>query len=501
MQAKVLRSGNQTRVEDLVLDGNFALTKDQVSDESPWPFTATGERLRLSQGQNDTSDITIWGQPAKVAVGSGWVQAPELNLKQNENQFWIDHPGELLIPVEALQKSLASPNSNTNGSNIRWHEPPRLQWGERMTFDGRTARFGGGVTLNCRMETDPQTLWHIETRSTRMAVEMEQPVSLRSSQNSNQPRQSQIAMIRLEDNVDLRAVQTDLKMRRRSIEQMKVPELDIMLPTQTWLGHGPGEIWSRRLGNDNPINGAFQNPTAPNPSTADRFTENTYQCIHLSFLGRMEGNMPQRRASFYDRIEALIGPIASWDDALNVLAVDRLGRNQSLLYSDQLNIFDASGLSWNQSPSNNRGAANNGAWEFEALSRVQMQSNTESGELSIQSERLSYAAISDTVKVDGSPRQPAHLSKVQDNKLDLYIKSAAVRVKTGEIINMEISRFEGSLPPNMQPGNMQPGNGQPGNGQPGNGPSGPPQIQPAGPGANKILPSPRGNPFKPSGPN
>ncbi len=483
MRAKVLRSGNQTRVEDLVLDGNFALTKDQVSDESPWPFTATGERLRLSQGQNDTSDITISGQPAKVAVGSGWVQAPELNLKQNENQFWIDHPGELLIPAESLQKKPASADNNASGSSIRWHEPPRLQWGERMTFDGRTARFGGGVTLNCRMETDPQTLWHIETRSNRMAVEMDQPVSLRSSPNPNQPRQSQISMIRLEDNVDLRAVQTDLKMRRRSIEQMKVPQLDIMLPTQTWLGHGPGEIWSRRLGNDNPINGAFQNSPHPSSSTADRFTENAFQCIHLSFLGRMEGNMTQRRATFYDRIEALIGPIASWDDALNVLAVDRLGRNQSLLYSDQLNIFDASGLSWNQSPNGNRGAANNAAWELEALSRVQMQSNTESGELSIQSERLSYAAISDTIKVDGSPRQPAHLSKVQGNspQLDLYVKSVALRLKTGEI-DMEISKFEGSLPPNMQPANA---------------PNGPPPTQPAGQTPGKILPSPRGNVFKP----
>ena len=356
-----------------------------------------------------------------------------------------------------------------------------------MTFDGRTARFGGGVTLNCRMETDPQTLWHIETRSTRMSVEMEQPVSLRNSQNPNQPRQSQISIIRLEDNVDLRAVQTDLKMRRRSIEQMKVPQLDIMLPTQTWLGHGPGEIWSRRLANDNTINGAFQNSNPATPSIADRFAENGYQCIHLSFLGRMEGNMPQRRTTFYDRIEALMGPIASWDDVLNVHAVDRLGRNQSVLYSDQLNIFDASGLSWNQSPNNNRGVASKVGWELEALSRVQMQSNTESGELSIQSERLSYAAISDSVKVDGSPRQPAHLSKVQDStpQLDLYVKSAAVRLKTGEI-DMEISKFEGSLPPSMQPGNA---------------PSSPPKTQPAGQGANKILPSPRGNPFKPSGPN
>ena len=515
MQAKVLRSGNETRIEDLVLDGNFALTKDQVSDESPWPLAATGERLRLSQGTNGTSDISIFGQPAKVAVGSGWVQSPEINLKQSENQFWIDHPGELVIPFEAIQKNFANTGTNASlvslpgsdngtlrnngfsrersqslesGSNIRWHEPPRLQWGNRMTFDGRVARFGGGVTLNCRMETDPQTLWHIEAHSNQLSVQMEQPVSLRSDSPVPQ-RQPQIAVIRLEDDVDIRAVQTDLKMRRRSIEQMKVPQLDMMVSNQTWLGHGPGEIWSRRLGNDNPINGAFPSSSPTNSTTAGRFAENTYQCIHLSFLGRMEGNMAQRSATFYERIEALIGPIASWDEALNVHSVDRPGRNQSLLYSDQLNIFDASGLSWNQSPNKNRGAANNAAWEFEAASRVQMQSNTESGDLNIQADSLKYAAITDSVKVEGSRRQPAHISKSQINSppLDLQVLNAALRLKTGEI-DMQFVKFATTMTPNLQPGNTQPGNV-------------PLQSQPAGQGASKYVPSLRDVPIKPFGRN
>jgi len=513
MRAKVLRSGSQNRVEDLILEGSIELTKNQLSEESPWPFTITGDQLQLSQMQNDASDITIVGQPAKVTVGSGWVIAPELKLKQSQSQFWIDHPGELVIPVEALQKSLATPTSNTNlvslpstfssplpvnglspsrpapkegGNSIRWHVPPRLQWGKRMTFDGRTARFGGGVTLNCRMETDPKTLWHIEASSNQMLVVMDQPVALRNANNTNPSPQSQIAMIRLEDNVDIQAVQTDLDSKRRSIEHLKIPQLDIMVASQTWLGHGPGELWSRRLGNDNPIGGVSRsaNPSNPsNPTVADRFAENVKQCIHLSFIGRMEGNMERRSATFYERIEALIGPIASWDDALNVHTVDRLGRNQSLLFSDQLDIFDASGLSWNQSPDRNLGAANNAAWEIAASGRVQMQSSTETGDVIVLANALKYAAISDTVRVEGSQQQPARINKAQINTppIDIQVKSAAIRLKTGEMDLQGIS-IEGTLPQSLQPANA---------------PTGPLKSSPAGPGASKNLPSPRDMPMKP----
>ena len=521
MRAKVMKDGSQSRVEDLLLEGNFTLTKSQVSEDSPWPFVAEGDRLELSQVKRDLSDITIVGQPGKpaqVAVGSGWVKGPSLKLKQSENQFSIDHPGELVIPIEVLQKrdsssvgnaSLVSLPSTFDGSlptngfspartyakendnSIRWHEAPKLQWGAGMTFDGRTARFRGGVTLNCRMETDPKTLWHLDATAGVMSIEMERPISMRTNSNSTEPAtQSQIALIRFEDSVNIRAVQTNLNSRRRSMEQMLVPILEIQVPTQTWIGQGPGEILSRRLGNDSPVGNVSLSAPSRSP-VADRFAENTYQCIHLSFIGRMEGGMAQRRATFYERIEALMGPVASWEDAINVHEVDGPGRGQSLLVSDQLSIFDASSLSHNQSPGRDRDAANNAAWELEAMSlegqsRVHMRSNTESGDISIQAHSMKYAAINDTARIEGSRSQPARISKMQPNspQMDLQVINAAYRLKTGEVSG-QISKFEGELPQNLQPGGKSPaGQTQPNPGTQ----SGPPRV-----------PSLRDNPVKPSG--
>ena len=512
MRAKVVRTGIESRVEDLMLDGNFALTKNQISDDSPWPLIVTGDRLELKQTQPNFSDIMIVGQPnqpAKVKVGSGSVVGAVLTLKQSENRFSIDHPGEMILPGEVLQKKapptsakesfVSLPNTlnsglagngfvparsptKETGGEIRWHETPRLQWGKRMEFDGRTARFFGGVAINCRMETDPQTLWHIDARASEMAVEMENPVSLRTESKLSQAPPAQVSVIRLLDSVELRAVQTDMKSRRRSMEQIKIPQLDIMVPTQTWLGHGPGEIWSRRLGNENPMGGGLMTASAAKTPISDAVNENSYQCIHLRFEGKMEGNIAQRSATFVDRIAALIGPIASWDDSLNVNTFDRLGRGQSVLFSDQLNIFDASGLSYNQASNATRTAA----WEIEAYSRVKMQSNTDSGEISVEANSLKYAAASDTVRIEGTQGQPAHIGKYQPNtpQVDLQIINAAYRMKTGEITSMQISKFAGDFPQSMQPGNA---------------PAGQPQTKPPGQPNNSRIPSPRDTQFTPQG--
>ena len=500
MRAKVLRNGNESRVEDLILEGNFALSKNQLSDDTPWPFTVTGDSLRLGQTDNGTSDIAILGKPAKVAVGSGFVVAPELKLKQSDNQFWIDHPGEILFPVEALQSNNTASKSNNNlvnlpppingnapfngfiparsqnntaENNIKWHEAPRMQWGGRMTFDGRIARFGGGVTIHCRMETDPKTLWHIVANANQMSVEMDQPVLMRSANDGSPVPKAQIATIRLEDNVDLQAVQTDLKMLRRSIEHMKIPQLDILVANQLWLAHGPGELWSRRLGSDS-IGGVLPNSGASTSFASNRASDESKQCIHLSFSGRMEGDMAQRKATFYDRILALIGPIHSWDDALNVHAVDRPGRNQSILNSDQLQIFDASGLSWNRNANSNTGSA----WEIVAQGRVQMQSNTEAGEVAVAASNLKYAAATDTVRIEGSPQQPAQINRAGINS---FIRSASYRLKTGEFEG-QISRIEGDVPTNLQSNR---GTGSP-----------QPSLPAMAPNSNGSLQSPRDIPLR-----
>ena len=535
LRARVITTATGTLIDDLNLEGNFTLTKDQVSIDSPWPFTATGDRLQLKQNQKETTDITVVGQPgkdAKVAIGTGWIVAPELKLLQSENHFWIDHPGELVIPVEVMERSnsanlsvstgtslisnptlqrpsgtlgsytpgavpgLASSNKNQD-DKMKWKEPPRIRWGQRMTFDGRTARFGGGVTIDSRLETDPSTLWHISARSDTMVIDMDQPISLRSEGTDASNTKPQVSAIRLEGNVDLRTVQTDHKLNRRSLEQLKLPQLDFMVPSQTWIGYGPGELWSRRIG-ANPMQTSLPGSNDPRSPPRDVREEERLQCIHLTFMGRMEGALQTRMATFYDRIDSLIGPIRDWDDEVNVhRSGETLGPNQSRLISDQLSLFDASSLSWNQSSQNISTGANASAWEVVAQSRVSMSSRTDRGDLTIEADRLGYSAAKDMVRIDRSPRQAAVIRQVMSDgsaPLELHVSTASLKLKTNEI-DMQVTKFEGGLPANFQSAGQTPG---------GTAPPGPMTVQPprSSDGSNSgSIPSPRDyNPLQP-GPN
>jgi hypothetical protein len=169
----------------------------------------------------------------------------------------------------------------------------------------------------------------------------------------------------------------------------------------------------------------------------------------------MEGSVPQRIVSFYDKVAALLGPIANWEDQLDVRNSERLATHQSRLICDQLNLFDASNLSYNRgTPS-----ASKGGWELDALGASQLTSRTESGDVVVDASRIGYAAIDDAVRIEGTVQRPATIRRIGgDNNSDagqsIQVSSASMRLRTGQI-NAQIRKIEGALPMNMQPPGQQ----------------------------------------------
>jgi len=413
----------------------------------------------IQSESSDRSNVYLVGQPAKIAVGSGWVVANELQLSQNDQLFWINHPGELVLPIEALWQ-------NPNEGALNWRSPPRIQWGERMTFDGRNARFGGGVVLDCRVQSDPSTLWHMMANARTLTLDMSQRVAfqlpnsaLKNSKTSSSP---EVQVVRLDGEVDIKAVQTDLAGVRRSTENFVLPRLEFQVPSRTFIGYGPGQLWSRRFSNTSPLasfaptTGGTQ-PPAANPLGSANASQETLQCLNLTFVGRMEGSVPQRIVSFYDKVAALLGPIASWDDQLDVRNSERLALHQSRLICDQLNFFDASNLSYNQVTASGAKAA----WELDALGASQLTSRTESGDVVIDASRIGYGAIDDAVRIEGTVQRPATIRRIggennSDTGQSIQVSSATMRLRTGQV-NAQIRKIEGAFPLNMQtPGGQPP---------------------------------------------
>jgi hypothetical protein len=485
LEADIVRIGAQSVIENLSLEGSFTLMRDFLSAESPWPLSASGDKLVIQSESSDRSNVYLTGQPAKIAVGSGWVVANELQLSQNDQLFWINHPGELVLPQEALSQE---PNDGT----WAWRSPPRIQWGERMTFDGRNARFGGGVILDCRLQTDATTLWHLLANARTLTLDMSQRVPFQlptgATKSQRPASKPEVQVVRLDGDVDIKAVQTDLAGVRRSAENFVLPRLEFQVPARTFIGYGPGQLWSRRFANTSSLATPLttQAPgTVPRPASGTG--QETLQCLNLTFSGRMEGSVPQRIVSFYDKVAALLGPIANWEDQLDVRNSERLANHQSRLICDQLNLFDASHLSYNRGAP----AASKGAWELDALGASQLTSRTESGDVVVDASRIGYAAIDDAVRIEGTVQRPATIRRIGgDNNSEagqsIQVSSASMRLRTGQI-NAQIRKIEGALPMNMQPASPQTPGVQ-------NQPSSTPRSQSSSP----TLPSARDfNPLQP----
>ncbi len=471
LQATVRTEGKKSSIEALALDGNFQMRREFLSESSPWPFAAHGTQLRLRETGSNQVNLHLVGEPAKVQLGTGEVVAPELHLSQSDNLFHIDHPGVMVVPPEAIPldretnpnitfastsaqgmpMTLADPRAGRDGGKpmMQWVDPPRLQWGERMTFDGRTARFGGGVDFTCRIQNGLDTISHVVVQSKSLAIDLVAPVPLHSIA-PDQKTQAKVELIRFEENVDIKVAQTGLDNQRHSTEHMKLPRLDISMGSQTFLGYGPGELWSRRFAAKGQLPGLgnIGAPSQESPANPPM----SLQCLHLSFMGRLEGDLKTRKASFYERIEALMGPIVSWEDQVNVHHAEHLGPNQTSLISDQLDIFDGSLLSYNQISPTNRPASQPTAWEIEALSRVRIETLSDKGRISLEGHSAKYGARDDHVQIFGSPRQTAVVTLHPLNGSsgqEVRLSNISMHLKTGNIKG-NIDRIEGTLPNEYQ---------------------------------------------------
>jgi hypothetical protein len=156
-----------------------------------------------------------------------------------------------------------------------------------------------------------------------------------------------------------------------------------------------------------------------------------------------------------------MGPIATWEDFVDVRNSERLLLHQSRLICDQLNLFDASSLSYNQQRLSNP----NGTWELDALGAAQLTSRTDSGEIILDASRIGYAAAQDAVRIEGTTQRAATIRRLEtqgtaEGGQSIQVSSASIRLKTGQI-DAQIRKIEGALPNTMQPNTMQPNTTQP----------------------------------------
>jgi hypothetical protein len=428
LHGRLLRTPKEMLIDDLTIQGGVILRRESIDPANPLPVVIEGDQLRMSTSSGNVANAVVSGQPARIFVGQGWLEGPVVRIDQEKRLVWIDEPGSFGVPLEALQKP-GSANPNVAQTQMRWIDAPRCRWKGRMLFDGKVARMDGGVDFFGRVQTNPETIWHLDGSAEMLEIALNQPID-----QARNGTKIELHTVNLVENVDIRAAQTDPYGVRRSLEHLVLPNLSIDLTTQRMLGQGAGSIRSRRPAN-NKLSGSAGSLASQRP--------NELSCLHLTFAGELEGFLDRMEFVFKRQIEVGMGPIANWEDSIDVAQLQQLTPGQMLLSCEQLRVYEST-----QIPSaaivGSTGPQSLGVWDLEADTNVVFEGRTPTEVFAGTATRLGYQAVKDIVRIMGSPRQAAVLQRTPQNEppAKLSIRDASFRLKTMEIIDMQLEQFQ-----------------------------------------------------------
>lgn len=446
LQARVAQSPSDYRLESLLVDDRVTITRDRVSDHVPDPLTITGNQLLIQQTERGDSQARVVGVPARLQIGRGLLEGPQIHFSHGDAAVWIDEPGRLVVPPSWMAKSGADTaaggrsgggtSAGASGAEPEspWLDPLEISWQERMLFDGQRMRATGAIRLAGRLQTEPDTVWTIRGSARSLEARLDAPLNL-GPMGGGLPS-AQLRSVALREDVDLRGAQTDPSGNRRSIEHLVLPQLEFDLASGQLLGDGPGWWRSRRRSSGGDSLSLSGGGSAP------------LECLHLTFMGQMVGQMSERQLRFEESVELLTGGIQDWSQELDVRRMRGLELNQTLLTADVLTVQETADLPrftstpW-ATPPRSGSSRPDGSWEAMADGQVVVESRQSSGRLQVTGQRAAYLHRSKTLALQGLRHQPAlvrHWSGEggTSSPTDLSVLSIRINLKTMELFDTQL---------------------------------------------------------------
>jgi len=288
-----------------------------VPDESP--VVVRGESIHVVDAGTPRRAVTVTGSPAHFQGRGLGLTGSNINLNCGTNRLWIDGPGWMDLPLDR----------DLDGRPLRDPGRLRVQWEQRMTFDGRTARFEESVLATSRQSRQKMDL-HTET----LDVGFLQPI--RFADVDNQP-ETKIERIVCDGGVlmESRSFQEQIQ---SSLGHLQVAEMEINLVNGQTTARGPGRMTTIRRGaSDLLTSPAGQSPTSPHSTPTDS-DQNRLTYLNVRFQGPLSGNLHNREFAFNDQVKTIYGPVDSWQAKLDPDGPDGLGRRGVLLSCDQMAV-------------------------------------------------------------------------------------------------------------------------------------------------------------------
>ena len=431
LNSTVIVTQSDSWIDNLTVTGPLNVS-GQASGPNLPGWNVVGDELQMATNAAGQADMQISGKPARITLAEGSLEGPLIRFDQRSNLIWMDQPGEFTIPTSALTASQPSPQSPAQsssqpssqpalGGSLDWFEPPHCTWQGRMLFDGRVVRIEGDIRFDGAVALGQDQFWWIKGQSEVLQLELTEAVLLDNLKGTT----AQPLKVTVSQNVNILASQLDHRGTKKSRQQLQLPSLTFDIRSHEIIGLGPGSIRSWHI-----AQGGLGQMVS---SSTSRAAENL-QGAHLTFRESMRGFLDRSELYFQGKVELAAGPLATWEDAIDLAKLQRLTMNQIHLDCDLLKVYDTSGLSSTASPAAGQDRASK-AWEFQAKGNVHFAGKAESGDYQGEGAEVTYVQAKELLTLFGEPRRPARIIKTpndpaSEGTINASVEYAAINPRT-----------------------------------------------------------------------
>jgi hypothetical protein len=389
----VLVSSTGSELDEMSMEGQVRLVEQPAA---PVPAAGAeqgieiaGDQLQLSRASRFDTRAIVSGRPARVRGRGLDLTGPMVEFDRGRGRVTVDGAGQLSLPLAGGAAGFAGLGLTTPPAAAAPEQPGKLDvtWQGRMDFDGLTARFVDRVVTAGGQAT---------VQAGSLDVVFDRPFDLAVGEPRRAGPGPQVARIACGSGVRIESTSA-AEDGGRSRERLFARDLVVDRETGDVTGTGPGRLTSTRFGTA-PAALAPPTPTAggvPARTVAAPRREPGLTYLGVDFQRGLRGNIHRRAMEFHQRVEAVWGPVATWDDALDAHAPAGLPAGAVAVSCDVLGLAQPPPMPGRERSSIELGAGGNVLVEGESFTA--------------RSARLSWSEAKDLLVFEGDGRSDAQL--------------------------------------------------------------------------------------------
>jgi hypothetical protein len=388
LNVDIVMRGRRPDVRGINVDGNVLFKETPLSGGPP-PLQIVAEQLTVTGADTPNATIDIIGSggqngaPVKMAeiyAGGAEIKAPRLTINRGASEARINSPGKLVMLVDR----------DLTGSPLPQPQPLDITWQQEMRLEGRRITFVGDVHV-------ANTSGWLRTQE--LVAQMTRDIRFDGGGGQEQPRLEQLechkgAVAEFEQ----RDISGVVGRHHLELQWLKANQINGNLE-----GAGPGFIDSVHFAK-NTANllalpgGAGGQAAAPQLVQADP----ELRRLHIDFVRQVDGNLTKKIIWVRGDVEAVYGPVKSWDERLVMSPGGDPEPGVVWITSDSLGVF--------QSVLANVVGPKTPQFELQAEGKVSIESqDRQRGMLTAYGHRASYDQSKGLFILEGDGVRPATL--------------------------------------------------------------------------------------------